>query len=630
MHKFPTCNILDIDLTKQEINKKTLDSETYKMYPGGSVLGLYLIMQDIKPNIDPLSEDNILVFSVSPITGYPIGGLSRMVVTTKSPLTNTIGDSQAGGYFPVYLKNNGYDAIVLRGKSNKPVYLYIDEDNIQIKDGSHIWGKVTGESEDLIKEELNEDKIEIAQIGPGGENLVKYASIINMCNRANGRNGTGAVMGSKNLKAVVIKKKSGKKPINPEKLKELTIDVKNRIADNPVMVDLSEHGTDAGLGDISKEGFLPTRNWNKGYFKEGENTISGPIMTKTILKGRDTCYACPVRCKRVVEIEGVVDSRYGGPEYETCAAFGSYCEIDDLETIAMANQLCNMYGLDTISCGATIAFAMECYENKLITKEDTGGLELNFGNKDVIPKLIHLIGKREGFGNLLAQGSNVMSNTIGGKSKEFNICVKGQELPAHMPQNKPSVGLIYAVNSFGADHQSSEHDTSLLIPSDCTMADRIREVTKFKQYEDSYSLDNTKIEYAFNTQCFYSMLDSLCLCQFIWGPAWQLYGPDELIQLCRATIGWDVDIEELLLIGKRRINMMRYFNKREGFTQKDDILPKRIFKSFEDGPSKGIHLDEESFNNAKKEYYKIAGWDEDTGNPSDEILEELSLGWMVK
>lgn len=630
MNIFPDAKILEVDLTKESITTKIIPGETYRLYPGGSALGLYLLMQDMEPGIDPLSPDNILVFSVAALTGLPVSGLSRVVVTTKSPLTGGIGDSQAGGYFPVHLKGNGYDAVVFRGKASKPVYLYVDGENIEIRDAKNVWGKVTGDAEKIIREELGTDLVEIAQIGPAGENLVKYACIINMCNRANGRNGTGAVMGSKNLKALVVKKSKGMKAYDQKGLIDLFKNVKERINNNPAIDGIGTYGTDGDLQGFSDEGFLPTRNWTSGYFPEGAEKITGTTMAETILKERDTCYACAVRCKRVVEVPGRVDPLYGGPEYETCGTFGSYCGVSDLETICIANQLCNMYGLDTISCGATIAFAMECYEKGLITIEDTDGLKLNFGNNDVVPILVEKIAKREGFGALLAEGSKRAADKIGKDAAELSIHVKGQELPAHMPQFKPSVGLVYAVNPFGADHQSSEHDPFLMMPSDSEGRERLAQMGIWKGYDNPFELDDEKVRFAFETQCYFSMLDTLCLCQFVWGPSWELYGPNDLINLCKYGLGWETSVMELIKIGERRLNMMRHFNAREGFTREDDKLPKRMFEPLPDGPSKGKCVDKHQFEKAVNQYYEFAGWDNETGNPKESTLRKLSLQWLLE
>lgn len=627
---FPDAKILEVDLSSGKITTRLLSREIYRLYPGGSALGVYLLLQEMEPKIDALSPENMLIFSVSVLTGLPISGISRLNITAKSPLTGAIGDSQSGGFFPAHLKMNGWDAVIFRGRAERPVYLYINGDDAELRDAQNVWGKVTGEVEKIIRTEIEDKDLEIAQIGPGGEKLVKYACIINRCNRANGRTGMGAVMGSKNLKAVVVKKGKPSKTFNSEKFKELSQSVKTRLAENEAVAGLGKYGTDGDLEDFNNEGFLATNNWSSGHLSEGAEKITGTTMYETILKNRDTCFSCAVRCKRVVEIPGIVDPIYGGPEYETCAAFGSYCGVTDLETVALSNQLCNMYGIDTISCGATIAFAMECYEKGLITIEDTDGLELKFGNYEVVPILVEKIAKREGFGNLLAEGSFRAAQQIGQDAIELSISVKGQELPAHMPQFKPAVGLIYAVNPFGADHQSSEHDGFLVMPPDSRERKRLAQIGIWKGYDNPYELDSEKVRFAINSQKYFSILDSLCLCQFIWGPSWELYGPTDLIDLCMYGIGWDTSIYELMLVGERRINMMRYFNAKAGFTLEDDKLPARLFESFKDGPSKGVHLEKDAFEKAKEQYYGFAGWDKKTGSPTEATLIGLSLGWLLE
>lgn len=629
MNLFPDARILEVDLSNRSVTTKVLPGETYRLYPGGSALGVYLLLKGMKPGIDPLSEENMLVFTVSALTGLPISGISRLTVTAKSPLTGTVGDSQSGGFFPSYLKSNGWDAVVFYGKASTPVYLFIDGDKAEIRDAHAIWGKVTGEAEEIIKEDLGRKDVEIAQIGPAGEKLVRFACIINMCNRANGRNGMGAVMGSKNLKALVVRKTKAAEAYDKERFRELAAGVKQRLEENATVAGLGRYGTDGDLAGFHSEGFLPTKNWTSGYFPEGAEKITGTTMYETILKERDTCFACAVRCKRVVEVPGVIDPLYGGPEYETCATFGSYCGVSDLETIALANQLCNMYGLDTISCGATIAFAMECYEKGLINDTDTNGIELRFGNSNVVPAMVGKIAKREGFGDLLAEGSLRAARAIGPEAVNLSISVKGQELPAHMPQFKPSVGLVYAVNPFGADHQSSEHDVFLVMPPDSRERQRLAQIGIWKGYDNPFVLDNEKVRFALESQKYFSVLDTLCLCQFVWGPAWELYGPDDMVDLCRYGIGWDTSLHELMLAGERRINMMRFFNAREGFDKKDDRLPDRLFEPFKDGPSKGISLNRDMFESAKEAYYQLAGWDRNTGNPTEVSLKRLSLDWLL-
>lgn len=626
---FPDAKILEIDLTSGSILKKTLSSEIYRLYPGGSALGLYLMMQDYIPGTDALDPGNILVFSVSPLTGLPISGISRINVTARSPLTGTAGDSQSGGFIGSYLKMNGWDAVVFKGKSPIPVYLLIDGDHIELKSATHLWGNVTGEVETMIHQELGNSNFEVAQIGPAGENLVRFACIINKCSRANGRNGMGAVMGSKNLKAVVVAKRKGMEPYDSEKFTELSKSVKSRLEENTTVAGLGQFGTDGDLEGINDAGFLPTRNWTSGHYPEGASNITGTKMYETILKNRDTCFSCAVRCKRVVEVPNMVDPLYGGPEYETAAAFGSYCEIPSLEYISLANQLCNMYGLDTISCGATIAFAMECYENGIIDEETTEGIKLQFGNVEAIPAIIKKIAEREGIGNILAEGSYRAAQKLGKDAIRMSISVKGQELPAHMPQFKPAVGLIYAVNPFGADHQSSEHDPFLMMPPDSRERIRLAKIGISKGYMDTTTMDDDKVRFAFESQKFFSILDTLCLCQFVWGPAWELYGPDDIVNLCKYGIGWETSIYELMQIGERRINMMRYFNAIEGYTKSDDVLPERIFHPLRGGPTDGVVLDRESHEQSKEFYYELAGWDKDNGNPTESTMRKLSLHWLL-
>lgn len=630
MKLFPEAKILDVNLTDGLITTRTLDRETYRLYPGGSVLALYLIMQEMSPEVDALSPENMLAFAVSPTVGLPFSGNSRMVAAAKSPLTGCIGDSQSGGFFPATLKANGYDAVLFRGKAKTPVYLYIDGDNAELRCAKSLWGKGTADCEDAITAELNE-KLDIACIGPAGENMVLYAAIISMATRANGRTGMGAVMGSKNLKAIALKKQKAREPYDKEKFSEtFAKQVKKRLEENEGVAGLGKYGTDGDTEGFSDDGYLPTRNWTTGYFPEGASEITGTTMYNTVLKKRDTCYACTIRCKRVVEIEGKVDPRYGGPEYETVGTFGSYCGVSSLSDICIANQLCNKYGIDTISCGATIAFAMECFEKGLITKTDTDGIKLNWGSGENFPVLLEKIAKREGFGDLLAEGSARMAEKIGKGSEHFVIAVKKQELPAHMPHWKPAVGIVYAVNPFGADHQSSEHDPFLVAPADAQSRRWLAQIGLWKGYDDSFAIDDEKVRFAYETQAYFSMLDSLCLCQFAWGPSWELYGPTDLIDLCKYGIGWETSIAELIKVGERRINMMRWFNAQNGFSKEQDKLPERLFEPLPDGPSEGVQLDRDQFYEGVALYYRFAGWDSKTGNPTNSCLRRLSLGWLAE
>jgi aldehyde:ferredoxin oxidoreductase len=377
---------------------------------------------------------------------------------------------------------------------------------------------------------------------------------------------------------------------------------------------------------------LPTHNYNEGQFESCED-ISGARMVETILKERDTCYACVVRCKRVVEIkEGAyrVDPRYGGPEYETIGTFGSYCGVKNIAAIALANQMCNQYAVDTIAAGATIAFAMECFEKGVITKEQTNGLELRFGDADAMLKALGMMLNGEGeFGKTLGQGSERAAKIWGKGADEYLITVKGAEAPAHMPQAKRSLGLIYAVNPFGADHQSSEHDPYYEEGVADLNLNRLK-LIGLSEPQPGYSLTPEKVRFAYLSEVFYSMLDSVELCQFVFGPAWTLYGPAETVEMIRAVTGWDMTVEELMEVGKRRLNLFRTFNAREGLDRNADKLPKKFFRELQgSGPTAGIALTHEEVESAIDEYYKLAGWTAN-GVPTRETLKQHDIEWAAE
>jgi aldehyde:ferredoxin oxidoreductase len=455
--------------------------------------------------------------------------------------------------------------------------------------------------------------------------------VINMANRAAGRTGLGAVMGSKNLKAIVARGKSKRLPVGDGKaINELAKRGAAVLDANPDMVSLRDHGTAGVLSFQNATGTLPTRNYNEGQFEDFE-PISGEVMTETILKERDTCYACTVRCKRVVETEWLnhpVERKHGGPEYETLSTFGSYTGVKDLDAIAYANKLCNEYGLDTIGTGATVAWAMECYEQGLLTEAEVG-FPLKFGDAEAMNRMTEMIARREGFGNVLAEGSRKAADRLE-RGHDNLITVKGAEAPAHMPQAKRSLGLIYAVNPFGADHQSSEHDPMVEVGAADLYMGRLKEIGVDHTIEQ-YSLGEDKVTFALRTQQFYSALDSADLCQFVWGPAWTLYGPAETVDLIKAVTGWaDFTLDELMTVGERRLNLLRVFNAREGLTRQDDKLPKKFFKALAGtGPTASVALTQEELGKAQDLYYQKSGWDAVTGNPTPETLKRLDLDWVL-
>jgi len=581
----------------------------------------------MKPGADPLGPDNVLVMAVSPLTGLPISGQSRMTACARSPLTGGIGDSQCGGFFPAEMRAAGTDAIVFTGQAREPVYLWLHDGQAELRPAKHLWGKETAEGDRLLKEEVGDPKAEVAQIGPAGENRVRFAAIMNMVNRANGRTGMGAVMGAKRLKAVVVRGTKPPKPAVPEKFRELTKRLKEMQEINPGIEWFGQYGTAGVLGIQNKMGGQPTRNYGEGSFDEA-GQIDGTTMVKTILKERDTCYACVVKCKRVVEVHepGLdVDPIYGGPEYETLTFFGSMCGVGDLKLLAKASADANKYGMDTISCGATIAWAMEAKAKGLL---DDQGLGLAYGDGQSVIRAIEAIALRRGVGDLLAEGSLRAAQTLGAAAVDLTVTVKGQELPAHMPQHKRSLGLIYAINAFGADHQSSEHDSMLKAKPDSLQRKRLGVLGDFPSL-DPRDLSDDKVKFAWTTQKFYSALDTLGLCQFVWGPSWQLYGPAETVELVHAGTGWDTTLEELLAIGERKINLMRAFNAREGIGKAADTLPRKLFQPLAGkGPTAGVALTQEEFERARAAYYELAGCDPATGYPSRAKLSELGLEWV--
>jgi aldehyde:ferredoxin oxidoreductase len=624
--------ILHVNLTEGSLNVEEPPETFYRKYMGGSAMGLYYVLRETPRGVDALSPENVLALMVSVLTGAPISGQSRLNANAKSPLTGAIGDSQSGGFFPAELKFAGFDGIVIRGRSPKPVYLSILNGEAALHDASHLTGKLTGEVEALLREEMGEAKAEVLQYGPAAENGVLFSSLVSMANRNNGRTGMGLVMASKNLKAIVVKGKGGVSVADPKALTALSRLGPKILPDNPDMPGLAQYGTASVVMFQNAIGSLPTFNYNQGQFA-GAEPISGEVMYDTILKDRDTCHACIVRCKRVVQVtEGryKADPLYGGPEYETLSTFGSYCGVSDLAAIAEANQICNQYGVDTISAGATIAFAMECYEKGIIGSQHTGGLELRFGDADAMLEALRLMVNNQGpLGQALAQGSARAARLWGKAAEDCLITVKNQEAPAHMPQAKRSLALIYAVNPFGADHQSSEHDPYYEEGVADLNLHRLYELD-LKDPTPAYSLSAEKVRFATYTQIFYSLLDTLELCQFVWGPAWTLYGPSETVEMVRAVTGWRVSLYELMKVGQRRLNLLRVFNAREGFTRKDDRLPKKFFQPLQgEGPTAGVALDPAEIEAALDLYYQLNGWTSD-GVPTRASLADLGIEWAAE
>jgi aldehyde:ferredoxin oxidoreductase len=615
--------ILHIDLDESSIRTEEPDSSFYRKYVGGSAMGAYYLLKLTPPGTDPLSPQNTLSLMVSAVTGAAISGLSRVAATAKSPLTGLVGESAAGGFWPAELKFAGFDGIVVRGRAENPVYLWVHNGDAELRDASRLWGRFTADAEDMIREELGDRRIHVLQCGPAAEKGVRFGALINNANRANARTGMGTVMASKNFKAVAVQGSNRPELADPKALRALAKWGGSHLAESGV-AGFNRLGTAGMLVGQSLVGGLPTRNWASGTFERAED-IGGELINETIIKERDTCFGCVVRCKPVVEItEGryAVDPRYGGPEYETLAALGAYCGVSDLAAVTYANQLCNMYGMDTISCGATIAWAMDCFQRGLLTTEDTGGIDLRFGNAEALVGMVELIGKREGFGHILGEGSARAARHLEVGS-ELVVAAKGQEYPAHMPHVKGGIALLYTVHPGGADHTILEHD-----PSYMNYPEKMAQLGLIDP-QPSSALNDEKVYYAVTMQRLLSFIDSACMCKFAFGPAWQLFDVDQMLEAVRSITGWDVTLQEVMEVGERRLNMLRAFNAREGVGAEADTIPSKMAIPLEGGATDGVAISKEAVEEAKALYYRMVGWDED-GRPTRDKLVELGLEWVAE
>ncbi|HEY91078.1 MAG TPA: aldehyde ferredoxin oxidoreductase family protein, partial [Dehalococcoidia bacterium] len=451
---------LRVNLSSGMISADENDENFYRSYFGGSGLINYYLLREVDAGVDALGPENKLIFATGPITGVPIAGSGRNSVGAKSPLNGGYGQAEAGGFWGAELRHAGWDAIVVEGKAENPVYIWIEDDKVEIKDARHLWGKTTLEVQKAIQKELGSSTIRVTQIGPAGENQVRYACVVNDINHAAGRSGMGAVMGSKNLRAIAVRGHQKVELADEKAVTSLAKWLRDDLKTNRMAVNFSQNGTAGGVSAFSAMGNLPTNNFRYGHF-DGADKLNAQSINEQILVKRGGCYACTIRCKPHVGSNSTykVDPAYGGPEYETLGSLGSSCGVDNLEAVARGNQQCGAYGLDTISTGVSIAFAMECFEKGIITEKDTGGIQLRFGNADAMLEMIELIARREGIGNTLAEGSARAAAAIGKGSEEFANHVKGQEVPMHEPRCKAGLGLGYAISPTGADHCHNIHDT---------------------------------------------------------------------------------------------------------------------------------------------------------------------------
>ena len=620
--------ILQVDLTNRKIEVEEKDDIFYRSYLGGRGIGYHYLLKRVPPGIDPFSPENIIVFATGVMTGVPIAASCRFSVIGKSPLTGTAGESEAAGFFGPELKTAGFDAIVFSGRAETPVYLWVRDGKAEIKDASHLatWG--AREVEDALREENGSQKIRVAQTGLAGMNRVRFANITNNLGHFNGRNGFGALMGSKNLRAVAALGSEKIPFADPEFLRRTAGDYAKTFKDNPLGKALYHYGTTAFCELLSAGGGLPVNNFRQSKLDD-PSPVSGDTYNQVLLKKRKGCYACPILCKRGIALDDPkygVDSRYGGPEYETMAALGTNLNILDLKAIAKGNEICNRYCMDTISMGMTIAFACECFEKSIITPADTDGLELRFGDADLMLRLLEMTARREGFGDLLAEGMNRLAVRWGVADAAFNLSVKGQELPMHDPRVKVGVGLGYAVSTYGADHMYAAHDPFFSDAKSLSFRSTLPPLGIYRPMHPTQITSDKVRSYA-RLDTLWKMMDALGLCVFGFAPR----GPmplETLVQCIQAVTGWNTSLYELMQAGERGSLLARAFNFREGITVKDDRLPERLFEPKPGGPDAGKQMFQaEDFSAAIKLFYEIIGCDPESGRPCRGKLLELDLGW---
>lgn len=589
--------LLRVDLSSGKVSTENLSASLLNGYLGGRGLASKMLYDEIDPAVDALSPQNKLILTTGPLTGSAMPGGSRYMVVAKSPLTNTISCSNSGGYFGPELKYAGYDLIIFEGRAEKPAYLFIKNDHAEIRDAGHLWGKSVAETEDTL---LNETipGAKISSIGPAGEKLVRFAAVMNDKHRAAGRNGVGAVMGSKNLKAVVVKGTGSLKVADPKTMREVALRSLATIKANPMTPMFAAYGTTMAVDVKNSLGQFPTRNHQQTIF-EGANKINSAAVNDSVLVRNKACFGCPVACSRVTRVNTPQYAGSGeGPEYETIWAFGAACGVDNIEAITKANYICNEMGMDTISAGATIACAMELAECGYIP-QDVLGREVRFGDADAMIELLQKTVSREGFGDILAEGSYRMAQEYG--HPELAMAVKMQELPAHGSRGAKGQGLAYATSNRGA----------------CHLRGPMFYIESFGMFDQLSPLStDKKAPWLKILQDQVGVTDSMGLCLFV------SHTPEDVYGAFVASTGSKLTPEALNTIGERIYNLERVFNMKAGLTGADDTLPPRLTSEpVPEGPAKGqvVELDQ-----MLPEYYKVRGWD-DQGVPTPEKLQQLGI-----
>ena len=610
--------IATVNLTTGEIAVEKRNEDQYRMYFGGwGFIALELLRRAPK-GVDPLSPENPLVFATGVASGTSVPGSGRHAVGAKSPLTGAFGEADVGGFWATELKRAGLDAVVITGASETPVYLWIHDGKVEIRDAAHLWGKETAEVQEAIRGEHEDDKVRVIQCGIAGENLVRFACVISDVNRAAGRTGLGAVMGSKKLRAIAVRGTGTVDVADADGVKEVVdyvVGLRERWSN------FHEHGTGGGIVQMDEVGRLPTRNFQEGKF-EGAEKIAGTTLTERFLVDRDTCHACPIACKRVAKSDGEykVDPVYGGPEYESLAALGSICGVDNLEAVVYANQLCNAFGLDTISAGVTIGWAMECFDRELLTTEETGGIEVRFGDHKVMTQLVEMIARRDGFGDTLAEGSLRAARKIGKGTEAYAVQAKGQEFPMHDPRWQFGLGIGYATSPTGADHMHNFHDSGMASEAGAT---RVKSLGVFTEPLERTTLPPVKPVLAATVIRSQVMNNCVGICMFL------PYRLPDFRKIVGAVTGWEVSDIELLRVGERALALARLYNAREGLTASDDTHHPRFTEPVMLAGDEGGSIPDAQMREAIDLYYEIQGWDKKTGAPTRAKLLELSLDWAV-
>jgi aldehyde:ferredoxin oxidoreductase len=609
--------VLRINLSDQTSKEEPLPLEIAKNFIGGAGFGIKYLFDEVKANTDPLGPENKLIFAVGPFTGSSILSASRISVTSKSPETNAVGTALSGGYFPVEMKFAGYDAIIVEGKAEKPTYVWIKDSEVRFRSAKKIWGSKTSDCQQIIKDDLKDQNIRGMCIGPAGENLSKIACIINE-RRAAGRRGLGAVMGSKNLKAIAIRGTGSVAVADQEKFEAAKKTMTSSMKDSPALYPVfAKVGSSCALEATTASGIFPAENWTAtGKYDPKGIGLEAQGQAKV---GHTRCHNCPVACGQLMlaktgEYAGTLSE---GPEFETQYSFGGETGVNNLDAVIAADRLADELGLDTISAGVAIGFAMELFEKGILTTEDTGGVELKFGNHKAMVGLLEMIAFRKGLGDILADGVKAAAEKIGKGSEKFAMHVKGLALPAYDIRGAKAQALNWATSAHGADHNKGYAVQEIFgVPVPCEV-DRLA-------YEGKGALCK------WNQDFLAATADSPIFCSFVVLMALVHNGTSVVADLMQGLAGLSLTADEVFKVGERINNLTKAFNVREGFTRADDTLPDRIMtEPIPDGPSKGQLIAQEDFSRMLEDYYVERGWDKTTGVPTREKLTDLGLGYVA-